>query len=55
MVPNEPGEVGSSQSVFELGGWSRRALELIAGGWRLEYSLTPLGETQIRVLDITYL
>lgn len=33
MVPNEPREAGSSESVFELGGRSRRALELIADKW----------------------
>jgi hypothetical protein len=54
MVPNELGKVGSSESVFELGSWSRRALELIAGEWGLEYSLTPLGETRIRVLAELY-
>jgi DNA-binding HxlR family transcriptional regulator len=33
MVPNEPGEAGSSESVFELSSRSRRALELIADKW----------------------
>ncbi len=103
MVSNEPPEAGSSESVFELGGRSRRALELIADKWAVlilytlsrgtmrhnrlhreiegisqkmltktlrrlerdglvgreaypvippgvEYSLTPLGETPIRIL-----
>jgi DNA-binding HxlR family transcriptional regulator len=54
MVPHEPGEVGSSESVFELEDCSRRALESIAGEWGSEYSLTPLGETQIRVLAELY-
>jgi DNA-binding HxlR family transcriptional regulator len=103
MVPNEPGEAGSSESVFELSSRSRRALELIADKWavlilyallrgtmrhnrlhreiegisqkmltktlrrlerdglvgreaypvippKVEYSLTPLGETLIKIL-----
>jgi DNA-binding HxlR family transcriptional regulator len=103
MVPNELREAGGSQSVFERGSRSRRALELIADKWtvlivfalsrgtmrhnqlyreiedisqkmltktlrrlerdglvrhevypvvppRVEYSLTPLGETLIRIL-----
>jgi DNA-binding HxlR family transcriptional regulator len=96
MVPNEPGEAGSSESVFELSSRSRRALELLIlyalsrGTMRhnrlhreiegisqkmltktlrrlerdglvgreaypvippkVEYSLTPLGETLIKIL-----
>ena len=103
MVPNKLRETGGSQSVFERGSRSRRALELIADKWavlivyalsrgimrhnqlyreiegisqkmltktlrrlerdglvrrevypvvppRVEYSLTPLGETLIRIL-----
>ncbi len=103
MVPNNPGEAGGSESVFDLGGRSRRTLELIADKWavlilyalsrgtirhnqlhrdiegisqkmltktlrrlerdglvgreafpeippRVEYSLTPLGETLIGIL-----
>ena len=33
MVPNNPGEAGGSESVFDLGGRSRRTLELIADKW----------------------
>ena len=33
MVPNDPGEAGGSESVFDLGGRSRRTLELIADKW----------------------
>ena len=103
MVPDNPGEAGGSESVFDLGGRSRRTLELIADKWavlilyalsrgtirhnqlhrdiegisqkmltktlrrlerdglvgreafpeippRVEYSLTPLGETLIGIL-----
>ena len=33
MVPNNPGEAGSLESVFERGSRSRRTLELIADKW----------------------
>lgn len=33
MVSNNPGEAGGSESVFDLGGRSRRTLELIADKW----------------------
>ena len=33
MVPNDPGEAGGSETVFDLGGRSRRTLELVADKW----------------------
>ncbi len=33
MVPNDPREAGGSETVFDLGGRSRRTLELVADKW----------------------